>query len=150
MMSMKSIGLGTMLVLSGATLSVAAERREEGKPGSGEREFTLGLVQKEVRIGMSQAELVSALGSPNILTRDSNGREAWVYDRIASEAHFKSSGFAAGGGGLGSVGSSLLLGVLRGHNNSERSTTSQRTLTVVIRFDPDGQVESMSFHATRF
>lgn len=143
------IGLGTVLLLTAANLAGAAERRDDRKPAS-EREFTLGLVQKEVRIGMSQADLVSALGSPNILTRDSQGREAWVYDKLASEARFKSSGLGAGGGALGSAGSTLLLGVLSGHVKDERVSSSQRTLTVVIRFDLEGRVESFSFHATRF
>jgi len=146
---MKEIGLGTVLLLAGANLAGAAQRRDEPKAAS-ERELTLGLVQKEVRIGMSQADLVSALGSPNILTRDSQGRESWVYDKFATEARVKSSGFGAGASGVGSVGSSLLLGILNGYSRDEKAASTQRTLTVVIRFDSDERVESFSFHASRF
>jgi hypothetical protein len=149
MMKMREIGLGTVLLLAGATLAGAEKRRDEPKP-AGEKEFTLGLVQKEVRLGMSQADLVSALGSPNILTRDSQGRESWVYDKFATEARVKSSGFGAGAGGIGGAGSSLLLGVLNGYSRDEKAVSTQRTLTVVIRFDPDGKVESFGFHASRF
>jgi len=145
----KKLGLGLILLLAGANLASADDRKDAGSAVN-EKEFTLGLIQKEVRIGMSQADLVSAIGSPNILTRDSQGHEAWVYDKIASEAQWKSSGFRAGGGGMGAVGSTVLLGMLSGHNSSDKSTTSQRTLTVVIRFDTDGRVEFFSFHATRF
>jgi hypothetical protein len=146
----REIGLGTILLLAGANLTGAGEPRREATKPVGETEFTLGLVQKEVRIGMSQADLVSALGSPNILTRDSQGRESWVYDKFATEARVKSSGFGASAGGLGNVGSSLLLGVLSGYSRNERAASTQRTLTVVIRFDKDGRVESFSFHASRF
>jgi hypothetical protein len=144
---MREIGLGTVLLLLGANLAGAEKRQPKLAE---DREFTLGLVQKEVRVGMSQADLVSALGSPNILTRDSPGRESWVYDKFATEARVKSSGFGAGAGGVGSVGSSLLLGVLNGYSTDAKTASTQRTLTVVIRFGPDGRVESFGFHASRF
>ncbi|HET7295043.1 MAG TPA: hypothetical protein VFM88_21670 [Vicinamibacteria bacterium] len=144
----KGIALGTALLLATGS-APAAEGREEVKP-SREREFTLGLVQKEIRIGMSQADLVSALGSPNILTRDSQGRESWVYDKIATEVRVKSTGFGGGAGGLETGGSAVLFGLLNGHTRSERAESSQRTLTVVIRFDGAGRVESFAFHASRF
>ncbi len=42
--------------------------------------MTVGIVQKEIRIGMSQADVAAALGSPNIVTRDSEGKETWIYE----------------------------------------------------------------------
>jgi hypothetical protein len=33
--------------------------------------MTLGVVQKEIHKGLSQADVAEALGSPNIVTRDS-------------------------------------------------------------------------------
>ncbi len=144
----KTIGLGTALLLAACGASAAAGG--DDTKAAREREFTLGLVQKEVRIGMSQAELVSALGSPNILTRDSQGRESWVYDKIATEVRVKSSGFGGGAGGVDTPGSAVLFGLLSGHRRSERAESSQRTLTVVIRFDVEGRVESFAFHASRF
>lgn len=139
-----------LIVLAAAALAGSARAEEGGKKGQEGREFTLGLVQKEVRVGMSQTEVAAAVGSPNILTRDGQGREAWVYDKMATEARLKSTGFGGGGGGLGAPGTSLLLGFLSGHYNDSKSTTTQRTLTVVIRFDAEARVESFSFHATRF
>src|SRR5437763_709289 len=50
-----------------------------------EREMTLGIVQKEISTGMSQASVAEALGSPNIVTRDDDGMETWIYDKIATE-----------------------------------------------------------------
>ena len=118
--------------------------------GEKEQEFTLGLVQKELRVGMSQTEVIAALGSPNVLTRSGEGREAWVYDRVASEARLRSKGLSGGGGALGAPGTTLLLGLLGGHVRDDRAETRQRTLTVVVKFDAAGAVESFSFHASRF
>ncbi|MDR0933534.1 MAG: hypothetical protein LBM56_00375, partial [Burkholderiaceae bacterium] len=46
---------------------------------------TVGAVQKEIRIGMSGAEVAAALGSPNIVTTDEERREVWIYDKIATD-----------------------------------------------------------------
>ena len=145
----KGIGLGTILILVGAGVAGAADRTGDAKLAR-EWEFTLGLVQKEVHVGMSQADLVSVLGSPNILTRDSHGRESWVYDKFATEAQVKTSGFGGGAGGIGGAGTSVLFGVLNGYRRNETAVSSQRTLTVVNRCDEDGQVESCAFHSSRF
>jgi len=139
-----------LAALAATVLAAPAGAEEAGKRKPEERDFTLGLVQKEIRIGMSQADVAAAVGSPNVLTRDDQGREAWVYDKFATEAQLKSSGFGGGGGATGTPGTSLLLGVLSGHVRNQKSSSTQRTLTVVIRFDADARVESLRFHATRF
>jgi hypothetical protein len=137
--------LALLLVSGGAALA-----GDSASAPVAEREFTLGIVQKELRVGMSQTDVVTALGSPNILTRGADGREAWVYDRVASEAHFRSKGFGGGAGGAFAPGTSLILGLLSGHVRDDRTQTTQRTLTVVVRFGTDADVESFSFHASRF
>jgi outer membrane protein assembly factor BamE (lipoprotein component of BamABCDE complex) len=119
-------------------------------PAVTEREFTLGLVQKEIRVGMSQADVAAALGSPNIVTRDAAGDEAWVYDKIATEASYSRSSMGALASANAAAGTALLLGIAGGSRAQGRSTTSQRALTVVLRFDKAGLVETFSFHASRF
>ncbi len=137
-----------VLVVATAVVARAGEHRSSLLPE--EREFTVGLVQREVRVGMSQADLAAALGSPNVVARDGKGSETWVYDRIATEARYSSSGFGAGGGGSYAGESTLLLGWLSGHKRREKATVTQRTLTAVVRFDAGGRVESFSIHASRF
>jgi hypothetical protein len=116
--------------------------------------MTVGLVQKEIRIGMPQAEVIAALGSPNIVARGSDGKEVYTYDKIATEASYKSSnsnvGASASAAGL--PGDVLLLGTVSGgHGRSKgRSATTQKTLTVIIRFDTEGLVESFSYHSSTF
>ena len=122
----------------------------EADKGGGSSAFTLGRVQKELRQGLSQADVVERLGSPNVLTRDAQGREAWVYDRVSSEREASSSGVRIGGLGSGGAGNFAgILGLSVG-KQSEKARSSQRTLTVVIRFSTAGAVESFSWHDSRF
>lgn len=123
----------------GATAGVA-------RPG----EFTLGLVQRSLKVGMSQADVAERLGSPNIVTRDAAGREAWVYDKVATEVESSGRHVGIGGGGLASGASTLgVLGLSAG-GHSEKTKSSQKTLTVVVRFTADGTIESFTFHQSRF
>lgn len=131
----------------------AAEHQQE-LGSAREREMTVGIVQKEIRKGMSQADVAIALGSPNIVTNDGSGKEAWIYDKIATEASYSnSSGGISGGVGAGGLaGSALILGGVGGgySKSAGASSTTQKTLTVVIKFDNRGRVESFSYHASKF
>mgnify|MGYP001825210709 FL=1 len=107
---------------------------------------TVGTVQKEIRLGMSAADVATVLGSPNIVTTDDQRQETWIYDKISSDVTYsKSSGtivgliFGGSGGGAG-VGSS----------SAGSSSSSQRTLTVIIKFDGDNRVRDFSYHTSRF
>jgi len=103
-----------------------------------EREMTVGTVQKEIRKGMSGAQVVEALGSPNIVTRNEKETETWVYDKIATEASFSNSQNA------------LFLFLYGSSNQSGASSVTQKTLTVVINYDANGKVESFTYHASKF
>ena len=139
-------GVALVAVALGAIPAVAAEREKAEAP----RAFTLGLVQKALRPGLSQADAAERLGSPNIVTREADGREAWVYDKVSSERETSGENVGVGGAASGAGGSFWgLLGVSAG-KRSEKAKTSQRTLTVVIRFSAAGAVESFTWHDTRF
>ena len=108
--------------------------------------MTVGTVQKEIRVGMSGADVASVLGSPNIVSTDEMRREVWVYDKISTEKAYSSS---SGGisslvlGGSGGIGSGY-------GSSSGASSTSQRTLTVIIKFDEDSRVRDFAYHTSRF
>lgn len=113
---------------------------------SQERKMTLGLAQKEIRQGMDQASVAIVLGSPNIVTKDQEGKEAWIYDKIASEVSY-----SHGSGGIGTGAIWSILGVVGGANKKAGATAStQRTLTVVIKFTPDQKVDTVSYHSSSF
>lgn len=103
-----------------------------------EREMTVGLVQKEVREGMSQGELAEVLGSPNIVTKDQNGTQTWVYDKIASEVSYSQS-----------QGGIWVLIAGYGKESGARAT-SQKSLTVVVKFDDKDLVEKVTYHSSKF
>jgi outer membrane protein assembly factor BamE (lipoprotein component of BamABCDE complex) len=141
----------TGMLLSGC---MTAAEHQQSLSSAKEREMTVGIVQKEIRAGMSQADVAAALGSPNIVTRDSEGKETWIYDKIATEASYsRDSGGASGIAGAGGLaGSVLILGGLGGSYSKDAgaSSTTQKTLTVIIKFNKDTQVETFSYHASRF
>jgi hypothetical protein len=151
---MKNAGWVLMLMVAAAATEASADESATKAPVPAEREFTVGLVQREIKNGQTTAEVIEALGSPNILTRDADGRQAWVYDKIATEAVWSSSSGGIGGGALGSASgaSAGILTLLGGHYSKDKgnSRTSQRTLTVVVKFGPDERVVSWTFHASRF
>ncbi len=119
-----------------------------------QQSMTVGLVQKEIRKGMTQTDVAAVLGSPNIVTKDSSGFETWVYDKIASEASYSNS---RGGVGLipavaATAGSALLLGIGSAdyQKNAGASASTQKTLTVLVKFDRQSLVDVATYHASTF
>ncbi len=104
----------------------------------GKSTLTAGTVQQNIKKGMPSADVVSALGSPSIVTQDENGKSVWVYDRVSSTVQSNSSN-----AGL------WLLVVGAGSKNSS-SETSQSTLTIIIKFDENDKVESYTFRQSKF
>lgn len=100
--------------------------------------MTLGVAQRDVKIGTSQDQVALALGSPNIVTTDSDGKETWIYDKVSSVTSYNTSGFAVG---------IILAGYGKGKENAQ---SSQKTLTIVIKFDKNKKVESFQYHMSSF
>ena len=74
-------------------------------------------VQREIKVGMAGADVIAVLGSPNMISTDSERREVWVYDKVSTERVYSTSqgglglilgGIVGGGsgGGLGAGSSS--------------------------------------------
>lgn len=110
-----------------------------------DRELTVGTVQKEIRIGMSGAEVAAALGSPNIVSTDEYRNEVWIYDRISSHSVHTQTHTAP---------ATLMLfdslGSITTTSSNQRNSSSQRSLTVIIKFDEDGKVYDFAYHTSRF
>jgi len=100
--------------------------------------ISVGVAQKEIRIGMSGASVIEALGSPNIVSTDDERREVWVYDKVATDTvHSSSSGWIF----------AVLAG---GQSHSGATSRSQRTLTIIIKFDEQGLVRDFAYHTSKF
>lgn len=127
------------LVLLVAACSPASEHARDVAAGrNAQDQLTLGTVQREIRVGMSGADVAAALGAPNIVTTDERRRETWVYDRMSTERVSSASG---GGVGLVIVGAG---------SQAAASQTSQRTLTIIINFDEARKVRDFSYRSSSF
>jgi len=98
---------------------------------------------------MSQADVAKALGSPNMVTKDKDGIETWIYDKVSTDyAYSTSSGGISslilgwGGSVAGGVGGSS-------QRSSGTSSRTQRTLTIIIKF-ADSVVKEFTYNATLF
>jgi len=131
-----------ILALAGCS---AAQHRAEVRDDAADR-VTVGTVQREIRAGMPSAEVAAILGAPNIVSTDAERREVWIWDKISSDVSYsRSSGIIAGlvigssGGGAGG-----------GSKNAGASSSSQRTLTVIVKFDDAGLVRDFSYRTSSF
>ena len=107
---------------------------------------TVGSVQREIRIGMSAADVAGVLGSPNIVTTDDQRNETWIYDKISSDVTFSRSSGNVVGLIFGSSGAGL--GV--GSTDAGSTSSTQRTLTVIIKYDENNMVRDFSYHSSQF
>lgn len=116
--------------------------------------LTVGTVQREIKVGMSGADVAGVLGSPNIVSTDGQRREVWIYDKISTNvAYSQSSGGVSTlilGGGL--IGSALVGGAVAPSYSSSAGASSrtQKTLTVIIKFDEKKIVRDFAYHTSRF
>jgi len=124
-----------LLFLSGC--STAGSHLKSVQSDAGDR-VTVGKVQREIRVGMPSSQVIETLGSPNIVTTDENRQEVWVYDKIATDVSYSNSE-----GGVW-----LIFAAVGG--NSGAASTSQRTLTVVVKFDKDKKVRDFAYHSSSF
>ena len=141
------IAAGLGLLVSGCM--TAGQHRDAVRDDASSR-LTVGTVQKEIHVGMSGAQVSEVLGAPNIVTTDENRHEVWIYDKIATEVAYSKSegglsalilgGGGSAGGGLGGGGSQA----------AGAASRSQRTLTVVIKFDENKLVRDFSYHQSSF
>lgn len=112
--------------------------------------ISVGKVQREIRVGMSSAQVIEVLGSPNIVTSDEKRREVWTYDKVATETVYSgtSGGFSALILGFtGSVGGGIGPSYSK---SSGASSTNQRTLTVIVKYDDDAKVRDFAYHTSTF
>jgi outer membrane protein assembly factor BamE (lipoprotein component of BamABCDE complex) len=145
------LSLIVSFLLSGC---MTAAQHHESLHSTQEKKMTVGIVQKEIRKGMGGAEVAEILGSPNIVTTDEQGRQVWIYDKISTDVSYSKS---SGGGVIG-----LLFGVVGGsggiagmpgasyEKSAGAASTTQRTLTVVIKFDEQTKVRDFAYHSSSF
>lgn len=147
MQRVNSVVAATAVVLTISACTPQGHMRNVREAADGDR-VTVGTVQKEIRVGMTGVEVIEQLGSPNVIQTDAKGREVWIYDKFATESVRQTS---SGGIGALVLGLTPILGVAGNFSGSAgASSTSQRTLTVIIKFDKESRVRDFSYHTSRF
>lgn len=128
------ISLGFIL----SSLSACMTYPTNAGPDGSATNLTVGKVQGEIKKGMPASDVVAILGSPNIVTTDEKRREVWIYDKVSSNRVDKQNSF---GGGI------IILGGSTSH--AKRSST-QKTLTIIIKFDEQKRVRDFAYNYTQF
>lgn len=141
------VSLGVLAAAAGCMS--APQHRADVQDDSTAR-LTVGTVQREIRIGLTGAEVMDVLGAPNIVTTDPERNETWVYDKVATESVYSTSSGGVAAlilGGSGDAGGAGFGNVSRSAGATSRT---QRTLTIVIRFDADRHVRDFAYRASQF
>ncbi|WP_245579030.1 hypothetical protein [Inquilinus limosus] len=131
----------------------AQDHRQAVSANQGDR-LTIGTVQREIRVGMSAGQVVEILGSPNMVTTDEQRREVWVYDRVSTETAYSTSSGGVNAlvlGGAG-IGAGLLGGGVGGGVGQSAGAVSQtqRTITIIIKFDNQNRVRDFAYRSSAF
>jgi hypothetical protein len=106
----------------------------------------------------TQTDLLEEFGGPNISSVDSDGAEVWVYERSVNQTDVAtqskeylgavnmgvSFGYPHFGASAGASGSA------EKRSGQSSTTTSTRTLTVIVKFNADKTVKDYSARATTF
>ena len=121
-----------IIFLSGC--ASASYQRRQVQDDKGDR-LTVGTVQRKITIGMPSAEVAQILGAPNIVSTDEERRQVWIYDKIATDVVYSTS---AAGIKFLTVGESGAV------------SKSQRTLTIIIKFDNEEKVRDFAYHSSSF
>lgn len=140
-----------------------------------ESRLTAGKVQQSVSKGMYSTDVVKALGSPNILTKDKTGKTTWVYDRV-STYHSKTNGglnfvrmnandFVITGGIVAGTAAALSnsnptnflisaaaigLATLINVQGDYEYKTEQKTMTIILDFDENDKLSNFSYMYSSF
>ena len=127
------------VLASGLAGCMSAQQHAAAVNDASTDKMTVGTVQRSIHVGMSGAEVATVLGSPNVVTTDEQRREVWVYDKVSTQTVYSSSS-----GGV----SALFFG---GYSeNAGAVSSTQKTLTVVVKYDEQGKVRDFAYHSSQF
>ncbi len=144
-----SLFLATLAVVALLSGCMSASAHRAAVEDATTDRLSVGTVQKEVHAGMSGADVVLALGAPNIVTTDEQRREVWVYDKIATQVVSSASGLSFSPLIL-ATGSIVGAGSGSASQSASAISRSDRTLTIVIKFDEQKRVRDYAYHASQF
>jgi outer membrane protein assembly factor BamE (lipoprotein component of BamABCDE complex) len=95
-----------------------------------------GVVRREIKPGMDQQAVLQALGPPSRVSTDSQNREAWTWDAIASD---RIDTTRSVGGGI------TVLTAPRGASGIA-SAANPRALTLIVYYDDQKKVREFAYN----
>ena len=125
-MERERIALCASLIFALAACASPAPPPEPEKLG-------VGAIRHEINPGLDQAAVLEALGPATRISADSQQREVWTYENIASDRVDTGSSV---GGGL----------IVSGGARTADVGTNQRTLTLVIYYDEAKKVREVAYN----
>ena len=137
-MTKNSVCTALVLAIGLLALSACMKHPTNAGPDADADRLTVGTVQGEIKVGMPASDVVAILGSPNIVTTDEKRREVWVYDKVSSNRVDTANSVA---------GTIIILG---GSSAQTQSTTTQKTLTIIIKYDENKMVRDFAYNFTQF
>jgi len=150
----RALNAAMVASLLGLTACMSAQEHRQAVSGDQGDKLTIGTVQREIKVGMSAGQVVEILGSPNMVTTDEQRREVWVYDRVSTETAYSTSSGGVNAlvlGGAG-IGAGLLGGGVGGGVGQSAGAVSQtqRTITIIIKFDNQSRVRDFAYRSSAF
>lgn len=149
-----------------AALDPPVDRRPQAPPAEPQREQPLqaaaqpnslsygGVTSQVQKSRTTQLELLQMFGGPSISTTDGEGTEVWIYERSVSETERRnrSEGWqSAANLGVFFPGAGIAGGGSTGKaSDASSTTTSFRSLTVIVKFNPNKTVKEYSVRASQF
>jgi outer membrane protein assembly factor BamE (lipoprotein component of BamABCDE complex) len=114
-------------------------------PSTPHTNLTMGKIRKHIYRGMTEYEVISVLGSPNMVTHKANGTEAWIYDKQFTKVT-KANGLVIFGGS----GSEVSFDSKVASPNVTQQVISHKTLTLIIDFNAFQRVSKFNYHYSSF
>jgi outer membrane protein assembly factor BamE (lipoprotein component of BamABCDE complex) len=128
-----------LLGVAALILAACATTQDTSSPGTGTTPYTQGNVTMTLKKGITtQEQVANAFGAPNIVTQDTDGNQVWIYqkDNVSVQSG-------------GSSGYFTIL-VAGGNTGSGGYQQSNRTMTLIIKFDKRGIVKEFKSMSTSF
>jgi len=139
------------------------------------KQLTVGKIQYDIKKGMYSSKVIKALGSPNIITKNKDGKISWVYDKIKTyrskttyggldfvrmnnNDYAITAGVAAAGGAIAASGNPTVLATiaalglitLASTEDDYQIETQQKTLTLILDFNKNEQLEEFAYMYSSF
>lgn len=135
--------------------------------GEGQSALSYGMATQVKKCVTTQMDIMERFGGPDVMTTDKDGVEVWMYDKTTSTvsgsraqsgsqaehseasvmAGFLGIPFIAGVGGAKSKTDSQSAQVSQG---TETITRSSKTITFIIKFNPDKTVKDYAVRQSKY